>query len=183
MLSDLTPDPELTLRVHDAIAATQESDPGFWKMLCDLNDPRVTNVGGVLSIRPGYTGDIGSALKACEWSVYEAPGVSFPRVILRTFDLAGSMGVVDLRTLPLHLPVRLLDVARTGLVEAYIGQDRGAVAPFTTITLGPRAGREIVWTFHPGPPVRPSVIAHQDKPEITVEEALKLGLKWARCST
>jgi len=183
VLSSLTPDPALTPRIHAAIDATTESDPEFWKRVCDQNDPRVTKVGGVLSIRPGYEGNIESALRTCEWSAYEVPEVIAPMAIFRTFDFAGTMGVVDLRTLSPYLLVRLLDPNRTGLSEAYIYRDRGEVVPFITMTLGP-GKRETVWTFHPGPPIPPSTVPTRPayESEITVAKALKLGLKWAKCS-
>jgi hypothetical protein len=131
VLSDLTPDPALTPRVHAAIDVIRKADPTYWEKCCNLCDPRVQGplAGGVLDLRTGYTGTVEAALRACEWSAFDHPGVPSTAKAFRTFDLQGWMGTLS---------------------------ERLVKAPYVTAIIGPGEGSpECMWYFHPGPPTTP----------------------------
>lgn len=185
MLSSITPDPDLTPRIHAAIDATKASDSTYWERCCAQRDPRSAEAAGsVLILRSGYAGSIEDVLRACEWSVYEHPDVLPIAKAFRTFDIQGWMGIVSLSDLDPDMEVSLRDPKETGKAEACVVRERGAQVPFVTAILGPtKDGGECMWTFHPGPPIMPSTVPTPppEKAKITVREALALGLKWAKC--
>lgn len=185
MLSNLTPDPALTPRIHAAIDATKASDATYWERCQAQRDPRSPGAAGsVLSLRPGYAGDLESLLRECEWSAYDHPDVLPVAKAFRTFDLQGRMGLVALADLPADTRVYLRDPKETGKAEACVVHALGTQVPFVTALLGPaKDGGECLWTFHPGPPIMPSTVPTPpaSEAEISVAQALALGLKWAKC--
>jgi len=202
MLSNIAPDPALSPLISAAIAATKESSPDLWVSLCEAVDPRKRGRrGGTFALRPNFEGSIERVLLECEWSPYDLTGSIPPACrAFRTYDMQGYMGVVELKTLSPYLMVRLqasdLD---GGLYEAGVFIERGNQVPFVTIVLGPDLVdiRKSVWSFFPGPPLRPSSLAMFERiatqspevpeylrlyaSEMTVFEAMNHGMEWARC--
>lgn len=97
--------------------------------------------------------------------------------------MPGRLGIVDLRSLPVGTVVSLDDRKNTGKVSAIVQGVRGPEVDFTVIILGPEQDEEVVYTFHPGDPVRPSQV--QATPglhgrQVAIEEALGMGLSMAK---
>ena len=189
-LTNLTPSPEASARVCAAIDKIKADDPAYWQRCQDQRDPRSPDAAGsVLHLVPTFTGDIESVLRACEWIPFVDDAILPQCTAFRTFDLAGRIGLVALADLGLDAKLTLADPKGTGKAEATIvlsKQDAERARPFvryTVIILGPtKDGGECVWTFHPGPPIRPSEVPTPPEGErvISVEKARELGLAFAK---
>lgn len=190
MLSSLTPDLELTPRIHAAIEATKRLEPERWERLCAECDPRLPDAkGGLLSINPNYKGTIEAAIRECGWSKWK-PDLPPNLTAFRTLDLSGSLGVVALKSLNPYLAVRLVaspHPERLGWDYATAGVfwKPKDPSPYVTIVLNTRSSDQVeeVLFLHPGPPNYPSIVLSptQEIEEITVFEALNRGLRWAKC--
>ncbi len=80
--------------------------------------------------------------------------------------------------------VELVDPKGTGKVEGVVR--RSGTFPqvdHTVILLGPGDEGEIVWTFFPGDPVRPSSVPSSRAGTVTATEARRLGLEWVKLAS
>lgn len=98
-------------------------------------------------------------------------------------ELGGELGVIALSDLPVDSDIILDDRKNTGNISATVKGVRGKSVGFVVAILGPENGREILCTFHPGDPCRPSMV--KNKPgmhgrHVTVTEAKALGLETAK---
>ena len=94
--------------------------------------------------------------------------------------IKGRLGVIPLASLPSDTLVTLDDRKNTGKVSATVQGVLGAEVDFIVIILGIEDGVEIVFTFHPGEPVRPSQVQAQPGMHgrsVTVLKALDMGLE------
>ena len=101
----------------------------------------------------------------------------------KTYDLKGRLGIVELASLPTDTVVTLDDRKDTGKVSAVVEGILGSVVDFIVLILGPEDGVEVVFTFHPGEPVRPSQIQCETGMHgrrVTIAEAQSLGLAMAK---
>ena len=178
-----------TDRVRDAIARTPK----------DYLDSTIAMRAGKSGKAMGSTYPLTSAelkarLLAAEWRPYSHPDIAPPAVGFESGDLGvGQFGMIAASALPQGAEVVLVDPKHTGYVEgvtflrqawnkqpgvrALLRTDR------TTILLGPGDdGAEVVWTFFPGEPVKPSRIRAQGREgqKLPAWEAHELGLDWVK---
>lgn len=122
-------------------------------------------------------------LQSAPWEEYAHPAISGGAKGFRA-PIRGRLGIVRLADLDPQATVTLDDRKSTGWVEPTIEGVLGPEQDFTVLIIGPHEGKEVVFTFFPGEPINPSRVqaegatAHGTK--VTVEEALKLGLEWAK---
>ena len=121
-------------------------------------------------------------LLAAEWESYSHPAVMSGCEAFWA-PIPGRLGIVDLRSLPTDAIVRLDDRKDTGKVSAVVSGVRGEKRGFTVLILGTEQGEEVIFTFHPGEPVRPSQV--QTEPgmhgrQVAVSKALEMGLETAK---
>lgn len=126
------------------------------------------------------------SLIEANWSEYNHPDVLSIAKAFRT-DIPGYFGVVDLREIDSETPVEIVMAHKKTLDEAACiipaSEMPRPKADFTTIILGPDDGKEIVWTFHPGPPIKPSaIIWTQDMADsvTTAGDAIAAGFKYGK---
>jgi hypothetical protein len=132
------------------------------------------------------TKDLDRYLILAEWDPYESPQVKPPCFAYITKDIPkGVFGLVPLSLCSPLTPISLLDPKKTGFVSPYIYQTyhpTKTYSPFTVIILGPsdeEFPEELqVYTFHPGPPVAPSIVQEPEQ-ETTVARARDLGFLYA----
>jgi len=124
-------------------------------------------------------------LLSWNWVPYpECPNLMDGCTALRC-DQPGILGIVRLSDLHQETEVTLCDPKSTGKVTPEIersalfgGLDR---VDFTVLILGMEGDREVVFTFHPGDPIRPSQVPSDlAGSRISVTEALNLGLEFAK---
>lgn len=105
------------------------------------------------------------ALEQIEWREREHPEVKAPCRAFVATTLRGLVGVVELALLPPSTLIQWQDFKGTGRVSAVVEQSEiGAlgVESETWLIVGPSEAGEIVYTFHPGEPVAPSMVEARD---------------------
>lgn len=141
-----------------------------------------------------------SVLLAAKWEPYDHPEIKIPGVGFRA-PIKGFNGMVSLAGLPSHGILTLIDPK--GGEEYWTGER--SVSPsirsseynlvpasedFTVLIVGPTrddSSEYEVWTFHPGNPVKPSMVNRIDEVgrdlhgrQVTVAEARSMGFNFAK---
>lgn len=122
------------------------------------------------------------AILAAEWEEYSHPAVTEGCEAFRA-SISGQLGVVGLVSLPGETEVTLDDRKGTGKVSAVVSGVRGETVDFTVLILGKEDGKEVVFTFHPGDPVRPSQVQAEPglhSKKITAAQAIQMGMTTAK---
>lgn len=167
-------------RISQAIQATKRLAPGYFeKCLTQRSLLSDQSAGSGYDLTPEA---IEVSLLAAFWEPYEHPEVKAPCFAFRAL-LKGRFGLVRLDVLPSETVMAFSDPKGTGFVEVEVaGGIQGPKTDFTIIILGPEGNEEVVFTFHPGAPIRPSRISAEGHhgQTVTVQEALKLGFEWAK---
>lgn len=127
------------------------------------------------------------SLMGAEWKEFSHPDIKAPAVGYSA-NIPGTMNLVKLTGLDPQTPLKMVlgHKGETPFVTALlspkdIGQ-AGTPVDHTVILLGPGEGGSIVWTFHPGDPIRPSTTEPNPETEAarTVEDAIKLGFMYGK---
>jgi len=168
--------------VAAAIAAMKENDRSYW----DLTLAQRAGLSGQAqgSIYPGLTPEeLEERLLQANWEGYSHPAIMEGCKAFRA-EIPGALGIVSLAGLPSDTKVVLDDFKATKKVSAVVqGVARPAV-DFTVLIVGRDAEDApwMVWTFHPGDPIRPSQVPAEGLhgKVITVEEALAMGFDFAK---
>ena len=164
-----------------AIQATVESVPGYFQKTCEQRLPG--GAGSVLTGEFGGWNDVREALENAEWTAVQHPDLMPGTRAFSTHDLRGRLGIVDLAALDDSDVVTLDDRKNTGKVSCTVNGVLGPEVDHVVIILGDEAGREVVFTFHPGDPVRPSQVSCEPGMHgrtVTVAEAREMGLTTAK---
>lgn len=169
-------------RVNAAIerTSTTEALADHWTGLLASRTPGPRAAGSVCDVPEGFS--LVEALRASSWQPFEHPAVKAPAVAFWTDDLQGSLGIVKLAKLHPATLVTLRDAHATGFLSAELYGTRGDREGVCMI-LGPTEGGEVVYTFHPGAPVKPSTVKATDElngQQITAARAIELGLETAK---
>jgi hypothetical protein len=169
-------------RISLAVGAIKDLDSAYW---ANTLQQRLPGGAGsqVLGVSDAET--LEQALLSASWEEYSHEALMEGCVAYKTRDIQGRLGIIELASLPSDTVVTLDDRKNTGKVSAVVEGCLGPNVGHTVIILGIENGVEVVFTFHPGDPVRPSQV--QAEPglhgkQVTVEEACSLGLKTAKIS-
>lgn len=171
---------ENTDRIRRAIDATRGVIPGYFeKTLAQRAGLSESAAGSIYAAVD--EAKLEQMLLDAEWVAYEHPSVQSGCSAFRA-DIPGSLGIVDLSTLPSNASVVLDDRKGTGKVSATIVGVRGESVDFTVLIVGLHEGAEVVFTFHPGDPVVPSVVQMSGAHGVAVPVrlALEMGLTTAK---
>lgn len=158
---------------------TKEVVADYWKATCTQ---RLS--GGAGSIYPQFSSieELETALLNTDWVETTHPAVMEGcRVFVG--NLSGEFGLVDISTLPDDAVLVADDRKNTGKVAMTIAGVRGKVVPQTYVIVGMEGDKEVVFTFHPGEPVRPSIVSVENLSHgttVTKSEALALGFNLAK---
>ena len=127
-----------------------------------------------------------SALLTEDWEPYSHPAIA-PGCEAFVALIPGRLGIVTIADMPAGTPVTLDDKKGTGKVSAVVRGVRGAEVDFTVLILGPEKDSEghsyeVIYTFHPGDPIRPSTVSAEGMHGnvVTPAEAIALGLEMAK---
>jgi hypothetical protein len=165
-------------RVQLAISRTIAEIPGYFEKTLESRQP--SSAIGSRFLEPISRED----LEAADW--WEVLEPLFPLLEGCTAFKAwipGELGIVELEHLPSDFAVGLQDPKGTGFVSAVVGLPERNMprVDFTVLILGFEKGSEVVFTFHPGLPIRPSSVSSDRAGEIiSAGEALRLGLSYAK---
>lgn len=126
-------------------------------------------------------------LLAVEWSeITDQIVAGMPGCRYFKSPLPGKLGVVALDVLPKVCQVTLADPKGTGKISCEVDRTSlvGEMADvdFTILIIGSEEGKDVVFTFHPGMPIRPSSIPAEGLAGkmVSVTEAINLGLQYAK---
>ena len=173
-----------TAEVWTAIANTIEVVPGYFEGHCA---GRSATGDGSTCWRWGKAcPDAGSVLDALLdviWMKYD--GCPNLMAGCRAFK-AAIPGTIDLRQVSDLADDTPVVWVRTdhGYQYPTVAGTEGEYVDYTTLIVGPEAGREVVYTFHPGAPIRPAQVpADADTTNITSIAALKAAypeIEWVK---
>ena len=118
------------------------------------------------------------ALENANWEAYDHPAIGEGCKGYKS-ELPGEVGLIELDNLNDDDEVELVDPKGTGSLSAVVKRDDYVPVGFSVMIVGEHEGNSVVFTFHPGDPVRPSTV--EGKPRtISVREARKLGFDLAK---
>lgn len=169
-----------TERIQNALQNIKQLLPEYWESTVNSRTPG-KSVGSVFSFS-----NIEKVLfedRLDDWEEYgECPNLmpGCAAFILRNVD--GHLGVVNLSELDPELKLDIVDNKKTGKAKLLAHISIGPKTDFATLILGEEQGREVIFTFHPGAPVRPSEIpvdALGGETQLTVKKAIELGFETA----
>lgn len=168
-------------RVAQAIATTQEVLPDYWASTVAQRLPS----SGAGSLMRGYASAVAleEALVRADWVAYSHPDLLPECAAFISHTLGGTQGLVKLVDLPHEQLVTLDDRKNTGMLSCVVSGCASEAVDYVVMILGPEEGREIVYTFHPGAPVRPSVVIAEPGShgrQVTVAEAQAMGFELAK---
>jgi len=151
-------------RVRQAIENTERVDPGYFSSTVKQRIPQSGSAAGSI-YEDMSEAELVAKLKSAAWKPYSHPSIGGPATGFSA-QIEGRVGVVALDDIPEGSRLMLDDRKNTGQVSLVLkGRSRGPRVGHTVILLGP-AGQddptEIVWTFHPGDPIRPSMVNLKD---------------------
>ena len=101
-------------------------------------------------------------------------------------SVPGFLGITPLKDIPDNQEVTLDDGHKTGFLSVVISGKQSIPVNHTVLILGDEGGKEVVYTFHPGDPIRPSSLPignFQKGQKITAGEAKKLGFEYAKLAS
>jgi len=167
----------ITETIQRAIAATREVIPDYFESTLVMHRQGSGKEQGSVFVGFGSDKELEDALVAAEWESYSHPDVMEGCEAFRA-PIEGLLGTVDLAALPGDHVVILEDPKETGQVSAVVRGVPAEKVAFCAIILGLEQEKTVVFTVHPGDPVRPSQVPAQDLAgkTVTVKEALELGL-------
>lgn len=127
------------------------------------------------------------SLMSAEWIEFSHPDIGGPAIGYEA-PIPGTMNLIKLDTLDPQTPIRM-ELGHKGeipyvtalLNPADVGQ-KGVPVKHTVMLLGPGEEGNIVWTFHPGDPIRPSTTKPNSETEAakTVQDVINLGFQYGK---
>jgi len=168
-------------RIRQAIINTREVIPGYFEKTCAQRAGLDENVAG--SRFEGLNAvSVDQLIYTADWKEYSHPAI-MPGCSAFKANITGWLGIVTLSELPSDTIVTLDDRKDTGMVSAVVQGVIGPKVDFTVLILGWEKDKEIIFTFHPGDPVRASQVQMElgmDGREITAKQAIEMGLNTAK---
>lgn len=160
-------------RVKSAIRNLHGVDKSYLKSTLGQRLPSDDNAAG--SVYPQFSSkkDLYKALLGAKWEPYDHPAIGGPAKGFKA-NLPGTVGIVDIDEVPEDVALYLDDRKNTGQVSLVgLGLQRGKDVEHSTIILGPEGDKEIMWTVHPGDPVRPLMVnLDSSKPNYNEDAAM-----------
>jgi len=120
-----------------------------------------------------------------EWEQVEHEGVMAGCTAFKT-NLPGLSGILDIKNLPPNTEFYAIDPKGTGNVGVGAVNVTKNPVEETYIILGDEAGKEVVFTFHPGEPISPSMVKSETLPngtKLTREKVEQYGFRMAKFIT
>lgn len=167
-------------RITNAIANIKQLLPEYWESTVASRTPG-KSVGSVFTFS-----NVEQVLfedKLNDWEEFvDCPNIMPGCTAFVLRNVSGYLGVVELGKLDPEMVLDVIDNKRTGKAKLLAHVGIGPETDFATLILGEEQGKEVVFTFHPGSPIKPSEISVEvleGKTRITVREAMALGFTTA----
>lgn len=165
-----------------AIEATRVTAPEYWGKCLAQRSAHESPCGSTYELTPIQ---LECALESSTWEEVSHSAVQAPCRAFKT-RLAGKVGILALSEIPSDTEVFLRDPKGTGTVEVCIPRasvpQEQAMCEDTYMIAGISEGRFMAFTFHPGEPIRPSVVKSEgmDGKSLTVAQAAAMGFTYAK---
>lgn len=167
--------------VQKAIDTTKKVLGKYFENTC-----RQRLAGGAGSIYEGINTpeEMEAALRAAIWLETDHPTVMKGcRAFMTRSIPGGRFGLVRIANLPEDAVLTASDPKGTGMVSMTIKGHKGPAVAETWLIIGEENGYDVVFTFHPGKPVKPSMVEVKNCPDgtkLTKAEAMGLGFDLAK---
>lgn len=153
--------------------------PDYWKATLTQR-----LVGGAGSCYEQFTTteELETAILGCNWEETTHPNIMLPCIAFKA-QLPGRFGMVRISNLPDDIELISLDPKNTGKVSVAAKGVLGEIVPESYLIVGEEQGKMVIFTFHPGEPLRPSeveTIVIKNGTVLTKEQAMDLGFDWAK---
>lgn len=165
--------------VSVAISNTKKLVPGYFESTCKnrLN-------GGIGSIYDQFSTieELEKALLTANWEETTHPDVMTGCRVFKT-NLEGRFGIVKISELSDDTQLIADDSKHTGKVAMTVKGIRGKIVPETYLIIGKEENVDVVFTFHPGKPIRPSIIEVSEVSHgsiVSKARAKELGFDYAK---
>lgn len=167
--------------VKDAITNLKEMDPEYYEKCLSQ---RLSNGKGSTT-NFNNIADLEDVLLAANWKEYKHPNITPDCIGAITTDIDGYMGMLDLDKLDEDTDCILIDPKNTGhLSLATYASAKDCYVDYTVLIIGEENGFKVMYTFHPGEPLKPSTLSDGNNEfnlkagdHLTAKEALELGFK------
>jgi len=163
------------------IEATRRLIPGYFESTCRQ---RLTGGAGSCFENISSIEEMEERLLKANWSPIQDENVAEGCKAYVTKDiLGGRFGLVEIKSLPDNSTLVADDRKGTGKVSLTVSGQKGAYVQETYLIIGPEQGEDVVFTFHPGPPVRESKVQTSELPhgtEVSKAKALEMGFELAK---
>lgn len=174
----------ITALVLTAIGNTKSALPDYWNNT--LKQRLVDGAGSVLHFEEVETLDQ-AILEVNDWEEYKHESIAQNCRAFKTKQLVGELGIVKIADLPEDITIKLEDRKGTGNVSAVVNilDFKRPEEKFTILIVGEDNGLDVVFTLHPGEPIRPSSVqvgtVNLEK-SYSKQEIMELGLEYAKIS-
>lgn len=172
--------------VKQAILSTKAFDEGYYWSCIKQRLPSSGEGRGSIVDFDGSAEEFEKFLLNANWEeVGDCPNLLEDCKAFKTNDIKGHLGVIALDELDPKTELVLDDFKKVGVLTPVTEGFVSTILYPTYIIVGKEGDKELMFTFHPGEPVQPSTlkpscdIIHEGA-KITVSEAIKLGLKFAK---
>jgi hypothetical protein len=139
---------EHTSRIHQAIDSTRVAAPGYFESTLKqrTTEPKGSRYEGI------GPDELEKRIREADWQPYSSPNVA-PNCAAFIAVLPGRLGIVSVSHIPDDAPIYLIDPKKTGAWSACVKGVPGDEELQSVIILGPEAGKEVMYTVHPGAPL------------------------------
>lgn len=164
-----------------AVDNTKKFVPGYFENTC-----RMRLAGGVGSCYDDIETieAMEQAIRQANWEETTHPDVAPDCKAYKTTDIkSGRFGLVRIADLSDDTVIVASDPKATGRVAMTVNGLRGEEVEETWLIIGNEDGHQVVFTFHPGEPVRPSMLTVSDCSDgkkLSKAEATRLGFDLAK---
>ena len=170
-----------TRKVEIALRNTRKTLKDYFENTCKQ---RLENGAGSVYDGIKTTAEMEDALFGAFWKKAEHPDVMPGCQAYVTKDIKGGhLGLLKIADLPDDVVITASDPKNTGKVSMTVSGEKGPATEETWLIIGKEEGTDVVFTFHPGEPVRPSVVEVKDCPDgtkLTKDQAIALGFDLAK---
>lgn len=170
-----------TKRMQKLIETTKRVAPGYFEATCMQ---RLKNGAGSCFEGISSVEEMEEALKRANWKQDSDENVSRDCEAYVTTDIPkGRFGLVEIATLSDGDILIADDRKGTGKVSLTVVGKKGEFVPETYLIVGKEKGEDVIFTFHPGRPIRESKIQTTELPHgsrVSKEKALEMGFEMAK---
>ena len=118
-------------------------------------------------------------IKTADWQEVVHPDVMQGCTAFKA-NIPGLLGIMPIAEMPEDAVLFTIDTKKTGFIGIGCTGVQKMPVDYSYLILGMEGEMEVVFTFHPGEPVRPSEVETADIPagkKISKEEALSMGFE------